>query len=153
MLLSTTCDSLWLFQNFVPSVSFSIWETKRNHRVLSPASREDWIDNHAVVSHKFWGFQGRVGGHVVVMKGPVVDEPKFWSFLSHIFSQPAQNITVNVRVDCSVRRNNFMVNNPLHEKKKKKSMPFTELRTCHTNFALGDCGLFRCNDYRFVSGS
>jgi hypothetical protein len=28
-------------QNIVPSVSFSIWETKRNHRGLSPVSRED----------------------------------------------------------------------------------------------------------------
>jgi hypothetical protein len=30
-----------LFQNIVPSVSFSIWETKRNHRGLSLASGED----------------------------------------------------------------------------------------------------------------
>jgi hypothetical protein len=49
-----------LLQNVVPSVSFSIWETKRNHRGLSPTSRED--DNHVVVSHKLRGFQGRVAG-------------------------------------------------------------------------------------------
>jgi hypothetical protein len=30
-----------LFQNVIPSVSFSIWETKQNNRGLSPASRED----------------------------------------------------------------------------------------------------------------
>jgi hypothetical protein len=29
------------FQNVVASVSFSIWETKQNHRGLSSASRED----------------------------------------------------------------------------------------------------------------
>jgi hypothetical protein len=30
-----------LFQSVIPSVSFSIWETQRNLRGLSPASRED----------------------------------------------------------------------------------------------------------------
>jgi hypothetical protein len=30
-----------LFQNVIPSVSFSIWERKKNHRGLSLASRED----------------------------------------------------------------------------------------------------------------
>jgi hypothetical protein len=40
-------------------------------------------------------------------------------FSSHIFSQASQNVTVKVRVDRSVRRNKFMVNNPLHVKKKK----------------------------------
>jgi hypothetical protein len=30
-----------LFQNVIPSVSFSIWETKQNHRGLSVASTED----------------------------------------------------------------------------------------------------------------
>jgi hypothetical protein len=29
------------FQNVVPSVSFSVWETKRKRRGLIPASRED----------------------------------------------------------------------------------------------------------------
>jgi hypothetical protein len=73
-------------------------------------------NNHVVVSHKLCGFQGHVGWHVVVMKEPVVTA----SFLSHIFSQAPQNITVNVRVDRSVRRNKFMVNNPLHVEKKKE---------------------------------
>jgi hypothetical protein len=43
MLLSTSCDSLWMSDTVsnVPSVSFSIWETKLNHKGLSPASRED----------------------------------------------------------------------------------------------------------------
>jgi hypothetical protein len=43
-----------------------------------------------------------------------------WSFKSHIFSQESQNITVNVRVHRSVRRNKFMINHPLHTEKKKK---------------------------------
>jgi hypothetical protein len=43
--------------------------------------------------------------------------PKFRSFSSHIFFQASQNITVNVRVDRSVRRNKFTVNSPLHIKK------------------------------------
>jgi hypothetical protein len=76
-------------------------------------------DNHVVVSHKLCGFQGCVGGHVVVMKKPVVVAPKVWSFSSHIFSQVSQNITVKVRVDCTVRRNKFTVNNPLHLEKKQ----------------------------------
>jgi hypothetical protein len=37
-------------------------------------------DNHVVVSHKLCDFQGRVGGHVVVMKEPVVVVSKFRSF-------------------------------------------------------------------------
>jgi hypothetical protein len=40
-LIPFTCQTL--FQNVVPSVSFSLWETKRNHRGLSPASREDGV--------------------------------------------------------------------------------------------------------------
>jgi hypothetical protein len=35
---------------------------------------------HVVVSHKLCGFQGRLGGHVVMMKEPVVVVPKFRSF-------------------------------------------------------------------------
>jgi hypothetical protein len=43
MLSSTACDSfrMSLFQNVANLVSFSIWETKRNRRGLSPASREE----------------------------------------------------------------------------------------------------------------
>jgi hypothetical protein len=70
-------------------------------------------DNH-VVSHKLCGFQGHVGGHIVMLKEAVVVAPKFQSFSLHIFSEFSRNITVKVRVDCSVRRNKFMVNNPLH---------------------------------------
>jgi hypothetical protein len=55
-----------------------------------------------------------------MMKEPVVVAPKFQSFLSHIFSQLSQNITVKVKVDHSVRRNKFTVNNPLHFEKKRK---------------------------------
>jgi hypothetical protein len=77
-------------------------------------------DNHVVVSHKLCGFHGRAGGRVVMMKEQVVVVPKFLSFSSHIFSQASQNVTAKVRVDCSVRRNKFMVNNPLHVRKKTK---------------------------------
>jgi hypothetical protein len=66
------------------------------------------------------GFQRRVGGRGVVMKEPVVVVPKFWSFSLHIFSQVTQNITVKVRVDHSVRRNKFTVNNPLHVEKNNE---------------------------------
>jgi hypothetical protein len=73
---------------------------------------------------------------------PVVVALKFLSFSWHIFSSASQNVTVKVTADRSVRRNKFMVNNPLHiEKKKTISMLFVELRTCRTSFALGDCGL------------
>jgi hypothetical protein len=68
-----------------------------------------WNDNHVVVSYKLCG----VGGHIVMMKEPVVVAPKFRSFLSHIFSQASQNVTVKVRVDRSVKRNQFTVKNPL----------------------------------------
>jgi hypothetical protein len=54
-------------------------------------------DNHVVVSHKLCGFQGRVGGCIVMMKEPVVVAAKFWSFSLQIFSQAPENITVNVR--------------------------------------------------------
>jgi hypothetical protein len=74
-------------------------------------------DNHVVVSYKLCGFQGRVGGRVVVMKEPVVVAPKFRSLSSHIFSQASQNVTAEVRVDRSVGRNKFTVNNPLHIEK------------------------------------
>jgi hypothetical protein len=74
-------------------------------------------DNH-VVSHRLCVFQGHLGEHIVVME-PVVVPPKFRSFLVHIFSQASQNVTVKVRVDGSVRRNKFTVNNPLHVKKKQ----------------------------------
>jgi hypothetical protein len=110
-----------------------------------------------------------VGGHVVMMEEPVVTAPKFRSFSSHIFSQASQNVTVRVkiRVGGSVTRNKFTVNNHLHiEKTKNKQktnkkqtnkktmcMLFAELCTYSAFFALGDCGLFRCNDCCFVSGS
>jgi hypothetical protein len=73
-------------------------------------------DNH-VVSHKLRGFHGRVGGGDVVMKVPVIVTPKFRSSSSYIFSYGPQNFTVKVRVDCSVRKNKFMVNNRLHVEK------------------------------------
>jgi hypothetical protein len=95
-------------------------------------------DNHVVVSHKLSGFQGCVGGRIVVMKEPVVVAKKLFQFFSsHIFSQASQNITVlvNVRVDRSVRKNKFTVNNPIHAKKKKTmSMLPVELQTYCASF-------------------
>jgi hypothetical protein len=76
-------------------------------------------DNHVVVSHELCCFQVHVSGRPVVMKEQVVFAPNFRSFSSHIFSQASQYITVNVRVDRSVRRNKFRVNNPLHVGKKQ----------------------------------
>jgi hypothetical protein len=109
-------------------------------------------DNHVVVSLKLCGFQGHVDGHVFMMKEPVVVVPKFPSSSSHIFSRVSQNVTVEIRVDRSVRRNKFMVSNPFHVE-KTMSMLFVELRTCRTFFALGDFGLFHCYDCCLVSGS
>jgi hypothetical protein len=110
-------------------------------------------DNHVVVSHKLCGFQGRVGGRVVMVMEPVVVAPKFRSFSPHIFSQSSQNGTVKVRVDRSVRRNGSTVNNPLQVEKKAMSMLLVELRTCRAFVALDDCGLFHCDDCCFVAGS
>jgi hypothetical protein len=108
-------------------------------------------DNHVVVSHKLYGFQGRVGRHVM-KKEPVVVAPKFWLFSSHIFSQASQNITVKVRVDRSVTRNKFTVNNPIHvETNNDHALCLTPDLPCL--FALGDCGLFHFDDCCFVSGS
>jgi hypothetical protein len=53
-------------------------------------------DNHIVVSHKLCGFQGCVGGRIVMMKEPDVVAAKSQSFLLHIFSQAYQNVTVKV---------------------------------------------------------
>jgi hypothetical protein len=77
-------------------------------------------DNHVVVSHKLCDFQRHVDGCIFVMKEPVVVPRKFRLFLPHIFSQVSQKVTVKVRADCSVRRNKFTVNNPLHIKKKNE---------------------------------
>jgi hypothetical protein len=74
-------------------------------------------DNHVIVSHELCGFEGRVGGRVVMMKEPVVVAPKFRSFSLHVFSQASQNITVKVRVNRSVRTNEFTVSHPLHFEK------------------------------------
>jgi hypothetical protein len=66
------------------------------------------------------GFQGCAGRRVILMKEPVVVAPKFRSFSSHIFSQASQNVAVKVRVDHSVRRNKFTVNNRLHGEKNNE---------------------------------
>jgi hypothetical protein len=109
-------------------------------------------DNHVVVSHKLW-FSGTCwrarcrddGASCGCAKVPVVS--------SHIFSQASRNVTVKVRVDRSVRRNKFTVNNPLHVEEKTMSMLFVEHRTCSAFFVLCDCWLFYCGDCCFVSGS
>jgi hypothetical protein len=104
-------------------------------------------DNH-IVSQKLCGFQG---AHCCDEE-PVVVAPKFWSFSSHIFSSLSQYVTVKIKVDRSVRKNKFTVNIPFTSK-KAMSMLFVELLTCCAFFALGDSGLFHCDDYCFVSGS
>jgi hypothetical protein len=99
-------------------------------------------DNH-VVSHKLCGFLGRVGGHVVVMKEPVVVAQKFVALLSRIFCQASENVTVKVRVDHSVRRNKFIVSSeqwPLPPP-QTMSMLFVELLTSHSFFAHGNSRL------------
>jgi hypothetical protein len=60
-----------------------------------------------------------VGGCVVVVKEPVVIVPKFGLFC-HTFSlKHLKTSESKSRVDHSVRRNKFTVNNPLHVKKKQ----------------------------------
>jgi hypothetical protein len=86
-----------------------------------------------------------------MMKEPVVVAPKFRSFSLHIFSRASQSATVKVRIDCSVRRNEFTVNNPLYFE-KTMGMLFVKVRTCHVFFVLGDCGIFHCDDCCFVYG-
>jgi hypothetical protein len=53
-------------------------------------------------------------------KEPVVVAPKFQSFSPNIFSQAYQNATVKDRVYRGVKRNKFMVNNPLHVEKNNE---------------------------------
>jgi hypothetical protein len=108
-------------------------------------------DNHDVVSHKLCGFQGSVGGHVLLME-PVVVMPEFRFFSSQIFSQASQNVTVKVELIIVLGGTNSQRTIPI-TLKKTISMLFVELQTCHAFFALGDCGLLHCNNCCFVSGS
>jgi hypothetical protein len=52
--LQFSLDVKTLFHNIAPSVSLQIWQTKQNHKGLSPVRREDGDDNHVAVSHKLW---------------------------------------------------------------------------------------------------
>jgi hypothetical protein len=87
-----------------------------------------------------------------MMKEPVVVAPKFQSFSLHIFSQMSQKVAVKVRVGHSVRRNKFMLNNPLHVAKYSEHALLLNSGPAMPFFALGDCGLFHCDDCCFVSG-
>jgi hypothetical protein len=78
------------------------------------------IDNLVVISHKVHCFRGRVEERIVVMKEPAVVAPMFWSFSLRIFSQTCENVTVKVRVDCSVRRNNITVSSPPSHRKNNE---------------------------------
>jgi hypothetical protein len=51
------------------------------------------------------GFQGRVGGRVVMME-PVVVTPKFRSFSSYILSEASQNVTVKSELTAVLRGTN-----------------------------------------------
>jgi hypothetical protein len=66
-----------LSQNVVPSVPFSTG--KQIEITGGYVQRVGRLGNdyHVVVSHKLCGFQGSVGGRVVVMKEPVVITPEF----------------------------------------------------------------------------
>jgi hypothetical protein len=111
MLLSTACDSLWMSDTFKMSLQFHFEFGKQSEISRGKVWRVQRMGNEkrVIVSHKLCGFQGRVGGRIVME--PVVVAPKFPSFLSHIFFHVSQNITVKVRVNRSVRRNKFRVNN------------------------------------------
>jgi hypothetical protein len=79
-------DVKTLFQNVVFSVSFSILETKRNHKSKVRRVGRMGNANHVVASHKLCSFQGCMGGRVVVMKESVVVAPKFQVFVAHFLS-------------------------------------------------------------------
>jgi hypothetical protein len=118
---SIACDSLGTSNSFqASSLQFNFQFGKQSENTGGYAQRVGKMgyDNHDIVSHKFCGFQGRVGGGRVVVREPVVLAPKFRSFSHRIFSQASQNVTVKIRVHHSVRRNKFTVNNPLHVEKQ-----------------------------------
>jgi hypothetical protein len=118
--LSTACYSCWISDTVSKhrpfSFIFNLGNKAKSQGTKSGEVGRMGNDNHVVVSHKRCGFQGHVSRHIVMMKEPVV-APKFPSFSWHIFSQTSQNCRVKVLVDCSVRRNKFTVNNPLHVQK------------------------------------
>jgi hypothetical protein len=106
-----------LFQNVIPSVSFSIWETAKSQGAKS-GEYGGWETITMLLAKNSVVFRDMcVDGRFVMMKEPVVVAPKFQSFPSQIFSRASQNVTVKVRVDHHFRRNKFMVNNPLHVEK------------------------------------
>jgi hypothetical protein len=101
--------------------------------------------NHVVVSHKLCAVQENVGWRVVVMKELVVVALNFRYFSSHILSQVFQNLTGEVRVDRTVRRNKFTVKIPCHlDKSNEHSFCCTLDLPLH--FCSGDCGVFHCDD-------
>jgi hypothetical protein len=65
-------------------------------------------NNLVVVIHKLCGFQGRVGGRIVMME-PVVVAPKFRSFPSHISSQAFQNFITDPSGVCKFMDSSLMV--------------------------------------------
>jgi hypothetical protein len=72
-------------------------------------------------------------------------------FVAHFLSSISKHAG-KVRVDRSVRRNKFTLNTHLRLE-KTMSMLFVELQNCCAFFALGDCGLFHCNNCCFIFGS
>jgi hypothetical protein len=159
MLLSTACSSLWL-SDTVSNCHPFIFIFNLGNKAKSQGTKSSWVgrigkNNHVIVSHKLCGFQGCVGGRVVVMKELVVVSPKFRSFSLHIFSQASQNITVKVRVDHSVRRNKFTVNNHLYIEKKQLACALLNSRPATSYFLLVIVGSSTALiiDYCFASGS
>lgn len=87
-----------------------------------------------------------------MMQQSLVVVPQLQSFLSNIFCQAPQNITVKVRIQCTAGRHKFSVKDvPDVGKKKTMGILFVALRICCVFFGLGDHGLFHDNS-RFVSG-
>jgi hypothetical protein len=123
MLSSTTCKfPLDVRHCFKTSLQFHFQFWKQSEITGGEVWQVGRIgnDNHVVISHKLCGFQGYVGGCIVVTKEPIVVTPKFQSFSSNIFSQASQNDTVEVRVDHSVKRNKFAPNMSCQKKNKKQ---------------------------------
>jgi hypothetical protein len=107
-----------LFQNIVLSVSFSIWETRRNHRGLSQGGLGN--DNHVVVSHRLW-FSGMCGQARCRDEGASYGCAKVLVFLVALFISSTSKCHSKSRVDRCVRRNKFTVYSRPSRRKKKNN--------------------------------
>jgi hypothetical protein len=155
MVSSTACDSLCMSDTVSKHRPFSFifnWGKKQIHGGKVRRVGRMGNDNHAVVSHKLCGFQGRVGGRVVVMKEPVVVAPKFRGFRRTISLKGPKTSQYKSELTVVLGGTNSRRTMP-YASKKTMNVLFVELRTCRAFFPLGDCGLFHCYDCCFVSRS